>query len=99
MYLSILEENLEFSAEKLDLRSFILQQGNDPKHTSRIAKAYFDRQGSELLEWLAQSLYLNLIEHFWSILDKQVGTSLQKNMNIFKGVISATMVLDTIYVF
>jgi hypothetical protein len=36
-YCRILSENLAVSVEKLEMRSFIFQQYNDPKHCSKAA--------------------------------------------------------------
>lgn len=82
-YVSILNENLNESARKMNLDRFIFQQDNDPKHTSRVATQYFTENQIEKLEWPAQSPDCNPIEHLWSILDTKIPLSARQNMQIF----------------
>ena len=42
-YVNILSENLTISAEKMNSGSFVLQQDNDPKHTSRLATLFLKK--------------------------------------------------------
>ena len=54
VYRNILEANVLQSAEKLGLaEGFIFQQYNDPKHTSKHAKKFFEESYVELLDWVA----------------------------------------------
>jgi hypothetical protein len=41
----------------------VFQQDNDPKHTSRRARNWFEENEIELLDWPPQSPDLNPIEH------------------------------------
>jgi hypothetical protein len=54
-YVSILADNLRQSASNMGLLDFIFQQDNDPKHTSRLAEAFFGETGIKRLTWPSQS--------------------------------------------
>jgi len=71
-YAEILRGNLKESANKIGLTHFVFQQDNDPKHTSRVAKQYFEEENIEKLEFPPQSPDLNPIEHLWTILDANI---------------------------
>lgn len=82
-YVDVLSENLATSAEKMHLGSFIFQQDNDPKHTSRLATRFFEENDIEKLNWPAQSPDLNPIEHLWSILDSRIPKISRTNLESF----------------
>jgi hypothetical protein len=75
-----LMDTLDFWKFKKD--EIIFQQDNDLKHTSKLAKEGFTREGITVLPWPAQSPDHNPIENLWHCLKLKLAKYEQKAKGI-----------------
>ncbi len=73
LYPKILKENVRPSVCDLKLkRTWVMQQDNDPKHTSKSTSEWLKKNKMKVLEWPNQSPDLNQIEMLWHDLKQSI---------------------------
>ena len=74
LYCEILQDDLlgTYQDLGLDYHDRYFQQDNDPKHTLKLAQAWFHKNHVDLLPWPLNSPDINIIENLWDHLERQV---------------------------
>jgi hypothetical protein len=88
----IYKQGLLASASKFfgkDNLDWFLQEDNDPKHRSKIAKTWKQEKGIRVLPWPSMSPDQNPIENVWHVLKlnvskKKMGSASELQKNIMK---------------
>ena len=79
-YIDVLESDMLASVGMLFGRvNWTFQQDNDPKHTVKVTKVWFEANEVPILTWPSQSPGLNPIENLWSILDRLCSNKVVNN--------------------
>ena len=59
----------------------VVQQDNEPKHTSKSVKMWFNAKKINVLEWSAHLPDLNPIENLWEEVDRNINRSTATNLD------------------
>jgi transposase len=80
-YVHILKDHLIPNARKQFGRRWRLQQDNDPKHRSCLAKNFLQKEVPETIDWPSNSPDVNPVENLWSILKRRVEKRKPSNLD------------------
>lgn len=72
VYKDILNDIMLPYARQNMVINWVFQQDNDPKHSSKLVKKWFEENQVSVMTWPAQSPDLNPIENLWSKVKKAI---------------------------
>ncbi len=91
IYQDILEHFMLPSADKLyGDADFIFQQDLAPAHTAKGTKSWFNDHGVTVLDWPANSPYLNPIDNIWGTVKRKMRDTRPNTADDLKAAIKAT---------
>ena len=70
--IKMLQNHLLPAARQQYAQQWRFHQDNDPKHRSKVAKEFLDREVPKTIDWPPNSHDLNPMENMWSILKRRV---------------------------
>src|SRR5262245_46898689 len=76
----ILETQLLPAAQSMYGSNWHLQQDNDPKYTSCVAKDFISKNGVQTINWPSNSPDLNPIENMWMVMKNNIEKRMPKDI-------------------
>ena len=80
-YVSILQNQLLPAAQNMYRKGWHLQQDNNLKHISHIAKKFIAENRIHMIDWPSNSPDLNLIKNVWQIIKNNVEKRMPQNVD------------------